>query len=113
MARLCRDVLHPVNSSHRNQRVLGDMMKILLPMLLLLISANVFCRELNSNQDNLARDNHSEVEPALLLRRMKGTLFALMGRRSGAKTQATRKRQRFHSFVGLMGKRFSDVPGFP
>ncbi|XP_046887616.1 protachykinin isoform X1 [Hypomesus transpacificus] len=34
--------------------------------------------------------------------------FGLMGKRGTAKTQITRKRQKFQSFVGLMGKRSSD-----
>ncbi|KAL2084442.1 hypothetical protein ACEWY4_019960 [Coilia grayii] len=94
-------------------------MKILLSLLILCCLVNIFCQELLSNEDDLATGNYlTEDYPSqdhlvnplqtllrIVRRRSPQQFFGLMGKRSSAKTQVTRKRHKFQSFVGLMGKR--------
>ncbi|XP_066501081.1 protachykinin [Hoplias malabaricus] len=71
----------------------------------------------NSEEENGTDDRYEtemkwfEAEPIqMMLKRMvrrpdQQLFYGLMGRRSSAKPQITRKRQKFQPFVGLMGKR--------
>ncbi|XP_067305631.1 protachykinin-1 isoform X2 [Pseudorasbora parva] len=92
-------------------------MKILL-LILLLLSAltDVLCQNFNPDEDNWMNDrSDEESELQTLLERVSRTpglqqVFGLMRKRSSAKSQITRRRQKFQTFVGLMGKRNVD-PG--
>ncbi|XP_072515544.1 protachykinin-1 [Salminus brasiliensis] len=95
-------------------------MKTLLLMLMLLSSlTHTFSHGyMAPEEDKWTHDRYETEmkwsdEPDLLqtmLKRMvrrpdQQQFFGLMGRRSSAKSQITRKRQKFQAFVGLMGKR--------
>ncbi|XP_042561433.1 protachykinin [Clupea harengus] len=96
-------------------------MKILLLLLVFCGLANMFCQDVYSSEDNWDTGNYQtedypsqghlldpeSLQTLLRIIRKPGPqqFFGLMGKRSSAKTQMTRKRQKFESFVGLMGKR--------
>ncbi|XP_067267162.1 protachykinin-1 [Chanodichthys erythropterus] len=96
-------------------------MKIFL-LILLLLSAltGILSQNVNPDEDNWMNDkdevNLLESELQTLLERVSRTpglqqVFSLMGKRSSAKSQITRRRQKFQTFVGLMGKRNVVEPG--
>ncbi|XP_051577088.1 protachykinin [Myxocyprinus asiaticus] len=99
-------------------------MKICL-LILLLISAltNILCQNFNPDEENWINDEYPnevnllESEPLqTMLKRVNQApglqqYFGLMGKRSSAKSQITRRRQKFQTFVGLMGKRNVTEPG--
>ncbi|XP_048007747.1 protachykinin-1 isoform X2 [Megalobrama amblycephala] len=76
--------------------------------------SDILCQNVNPDEDNWMNDkdevNLLESELQTLLERVSRTpglqqVFSLMGKRSSAKSQITRRRQKFQTFVGLMGKR--------
>ncbi|XP_077077607.1 uncharacterized protein LOC143730920 isoform X2 [Siphateles boraxobius] len=95
-------------------------MKILLLILLLL--TDILCQNFNPDEDNWMNDRYPdevnllESELQTLLEKVSRTpvlqqVYGLMGKRSSAKSQITRRRQKFQTFVGLMGKRNVVEPG--
>ncbi|KAK7158258.1 hypothetical protein R3I93_009464 [Phoxinus phoxinus] len=98
-------------------------MKILLLMLLLLSAlTDILCQNFNPDEDNWMNDRYPdevnllESELQTLLGKVSRTpelqqVYGLMGKRSSAKSQITRRRQKFQTFVGLMGKRNVIEPG--
>ncbi|XP_039516909.1 protachykinin [Pimephales promelas] len=98
-------------------------MKISL-LILLLVSAltDILCQNFKSDEDNWMNDRYPdevnllESELQTLLEKVSRTpvlqqVYGLMGKRSSAKSQITRRRQKFQTFVGLMGKRNVVEPG--
>ncbi|XP_056115471.1 protachykinin isoform X2 [Rhinichthys klamathensis goyatoka] len=98
-------------------------MKILL-LILLLVSAltDILCQNFIPDEDNWMNDRYPDevnlLESKLqtLLEKVSRTpvlqqAYGLMGKRSSAKSQITRRRQKFQTFVGLMGKRNVVEPG--
>ncbi|XP_051263785.1 protachykinin [Dicentrarchus labrax] len=94
-----------------------ELIKVVLIVVLLL--TNVFCQEMDvDNWREGTEENkwpNSEVIEDLLVRmtRKPGPrqYLGLMGKKDSAKTQTARKRHRFQTFVGLMGKRSSEDEG--
>ncbi|XP_059195863.1 protachykinin [Centropristis striata] len=90
---------------------LMELIKLFLIVLLLL--TNVFCEEMDA--DNWREDfegnklpNSEEIQDILFrMTRKPGhrQYLGLMGKKDSAKSQTARKRHRFQTFVGLMGKR--------
>ncbi|XP_012685134.1 protachykinin-1 [Clupea harengus] len=99
-------------------------MKSLLSVLLLfLVLAQVFCEEFGAKEDPDYWSNSVQIQDEWfpsdplreVLRRMTrkprpNQFFGLMGKRSSANAQMTRKRHKINSFVGLMGKRSQEEP---
>ncbi|XP_043087779.1 protachykinin isoform X2 [Puntigrus tetrazona] len=98
-------------------------MKIFL-LVLLLFSAlsDILCQNLSPDEENWTSDRYpdqinvleSDLQTMLeKVSRAPGLqqVFSLMGKRSSAKSQITRRRQKFQTFVGLMGKRNAVDPG--
>uniref|UniRef100_A0A3B1KIL8 Protachykinin-like n=1 Tax=Astyanax mexicanus TaxID=7994 RepID=A0A3B1KIL8_ASTMX len=95
----------------------GAMETLLLMIMLLSSLTHTFSHGYDPEEDNWTNGRDAAemkwFEPDLLptmLKRMERRpdqqqFFGLMGRRSTAKSQITRKRQKFQAFVGLMGKR--------
>ncbi|XP_016391832.1 protachykinin [Sinocyclocheilus rhinocerous] len=97
-------------------------MKIFLLILLLLSAlSDILCQNFSPDEDNWMSDRYPD-EVNLLESDLKTMLervsrapglqqtFGLMRKRS-AKSQITRRRQKFQTFVGLMGKRNVVEPG--
>ncbi|XP_016136993.1 protachykinin [Sinocyclocheilus grahami] len=97
-------------------------MKIFLLILLLLSAlSDILCQNFSPDEDNWMSDRDPD-EVNLLESDLKTMLesvsrapglqqiFGLMRKRS-AKSQITRRRQKFQTFVGLMGKRNVVEPG--
>ncbi|XP_051519567.1 protachykinin-like [Myxocyprinus asiaticus] len=96
-------------------------MKFLLPVaVFFLVLCQVFGEELGPNEDwtgsNQIQDEWLQSDPFReILRRMTRKprphqFIGLMGKRSSANAQITRKRHKINSFVGLMGKRSQEEP---
>ncbi|KAM4550286.1 protachykinin-1 [Fundulus heteroclitus] len=100
-------------------------MKLLfLPLLMALIAvAQVFCEDgeaaegadywTSSNQiqdDWLSNDPFREILLRMTRKPRPHQFIGLMGKRSMANAQITRKRHKINSFVGLMGKRSQEEP---
>ncbi|MED6288079.1 protachykinin-1 isoform X1 [Girardinichthys multiradiatus] len=100
-------------------------MKLLfLPLLMTLIAvAQVFCEDgdpkegadywTSSNQiqdDWLSNDPFREILLRMTRKPRPHQFIGLMGKRSMANAQITRKRHKLNSFVGLMGKRSQEEP---
>ncbi|XP_016144965.1 protachykinin-1 [Sinocyclocheilus grahami] len=99
-------------------------MKFLLPaVVVFLVLCQVFGEELSPKEDldywtgsNQVQDERLQADPLReLLRRMTRKprphqFIGLMGKRSSANAQITRKRHKINSFVGLMGKRSQEEP---
>ncbi|XP_064838680.1 protachykinin-like [Oncorhynchus masou masou] len=98
-------------------------MKLLLPLVIAFIAiAQFFCEEIGPKEDldywtnDQITDEWQSSDPFReILRRMTRKprphqFFGLMGKRSSANAQITRKRHKINSFVGLMGKRSQDEP---
>ncbi|XP_027027332.1 protachykinin-1 [Tachysurus fulvidraco] len=99
-------------------------MKLLLSVLVLFLALNeVFAEEMGPNEDqdywgngSLMQDDLLQADPFReILRRITRKprphqFIGLMGKRSSANTQITRKRHKINSFVGLMGKRSQEEP---
>ncbi|XP_051992263.1 protachykinin-like [Xyrauchen texanus] len=99
-------------------------MKFLLPAaVFFLVLCQVFGEELGPNEDpdywtgsNQIQDEWLQSDPFReILRRMTRKprphqFIGLMGKRSAANAQITRKRHKINSFVGLMGKRSKEEP---
>ncbi|XP_062342596.1 protachykinin-1 [Osmerus eperlanus] len=99
-------------------------MKLLLPLVIAFLAiAQIFCEEVGPKEDldywtnsNQIEDNWLSTDPFReILRRMTRKprphqFFGLMGKRSSANAQITRKRHKLNSFVGLMGKRSQEEP---
>ncbi|XP_034457145.1 protachykinin-1 [Hippoglossus hippoglossus] len=96
---------------------------LLLPVLMLLFSiAQVFCEDndpkaeadywsSNQIQDGwLSNDPFREILLRMTRKPRPHQFIGLMGKRSMANSQITRKRHKVHSFVGLMGKRSQEQP---
>ncbi|XP_035529082.1 protachykinin [Morone saxatilis] len=94
-----------------------ELIKVVLIVVLLL--TNVFCQEMDvDNWREGIEENklpNSEVIEDLLVRmtRKPGPrqYLGLMGKKDSAKTQTARKRHKFQTFVGLMGKRSFEDEG--
>ncbi|XP_070768288.1 protachykinin [Enoplosus armatus] len=94
-----------------------ELVKCVLVVVLLL--TNVFCQDLDvDNWREGVEENkwpNSEVFQDVLLRmtRKPGPrqYLGLMGKKDSAKTQTARKRHKFQTFVGLMGKRSFEDQG--
>ncbi|XP_059364473.1 protachykinin [Carassius carassius] len=98
-------------------------MKIFL-LILLLVSAlsDILCQNVSPDEGNWMSARYPD-QVNLLKYDLKSMLegvsrtpglqqvFGLMGKRSSAKSQITRRRQKFQTFVGLMGKRNVVEPG--
>ncbi|XP_044063685.1 protachykinin [Siniperca chuatsi] len=90
-----------------------------LVVIVVLILTNVFCQELDvENWREGIKENkwpNSEKIQNILARmtRKPGPrqYLGLMGKKDSAKTQTARKRYKFQSFVGLMGKRSCEDQG--
>ncbi|XP_067267850.1 protachykinin-1 isoform X2 [Chanodichthys erythropterus] len=99
-------------------------MKFLLPaVVFFLILCQVFGEELGPKEDldywtgsNQIQDEWLQADPFReILRRITRKprphqFIGLMGKRSSANAQITRKRHKINSFVGLMGKRSQEEP---
>nr|XP_046256440.1 protachykinin-like isoform X1 [Scatophagus argus] len=86
-----------------------------------LLLTNVFCQEVDADswregiQEN-ERPNCEVIQDILVRMTGKpglGRHLALMGNKASAKSQTARKRHKFHTFVGLMGKRSFGNRGAP
>ncbi|XP_013880708.1 protachykinin-1 [Austrofundulus limnaeus] len=102
-------------------------MKLVFLSVLLTLITQVYCEENESNEGTEFWTSRNQIqEPAdewlssdplrTLLQRMTRKprpqhFIGLMGKRSMANTQITRKRHKVNSFVGLMGKRSQKEPG--
>ncbi|XP_060760019.1 protachykinin-1 [Neoarius graeffei] len=100
-------------------------MKLLLAVVVLFLALNeVFAEEMGPNEDQdywangyLVQDDWLQADPFReILKRITRKprphqFIGLMGKRSSANTQITRKRHKINSFVGLMGKRSQEEPG--
>ncbi|XP_056268419.1 protachykinin-1 isoform X2 [Pseudoliparis swirei] len=98
---------------------------LLLPALVaLLAAAQVFCEEKEPKEEADYWTNTNEIQDGwqandplreILLRMTRKPrphqFIGLMGKRSMANPQITRKRHKVNSFVGLMGKRSQEEPG--
>ncbi|XP_026226108.1 protachykinin [Anabas testudineus] len=88
-------------------------------LLLALILGNVFCQEMDVDKWREASEENmwpnSEIIQDILVRmtRKPGPRqsLGLMGKKNSAKTQRARKRHKFQTFVGLMGKRSFEDQG--
>ncbi|XP_062845404.1 protachykinin-1 [Trichomycterus rosablanca] len=101
-----------------------SMMKLLLSVVVLLLTLNeVFAEDLGPSEDPdywtnsySVQDDWLQADPFReILRRITRKprphqFIGLMGKRSSANTQITRKRHKINSFVGLMGKRSQEEP---
>ncbi|XP_036394616.1 protachykinin [Megalops cyprinoides] len=99
-------------------------MKLLLSVIILCVSlAEILCEEVGPSEDLnhwtnsiqtqdqwLVSDPLSDVLRRITRKPRPRQFFGLMGKRSSASAQITRKRQKLNSFVGLMGKRSQEVP---
>lgn len=99
-------------------------MKFLLPVVVVfLVLCQVFGEEFGPKEDhdywtssNQIQDEWLQTDPFReILRRMTRKprphqFIGLMGKRSAANAQITRKRHKINSFVGLMGKRSQEEP---
>ncbi|XP_076156985.1 protachykinin-1 [Alosa pseudoharengus] len=99
-------------------------MKLLLSaVVLFLVLAQVFCEEFGAKDDPDYWSNNIRIQDEWfpsdpfreILRRMTrkprpNQFIGLMGKRSSANAQITRKRHKINSFVGLMGKRSQEEP---
>ncbi|KAB5517748.1 hypothetical protein PHYPO_G00170740 [Pangasianodon hypophthalmus] len=99
-------------------------MKLLLSVVVLFLALNeVFAEEMGPNEDqdywangSIMQDDWLQADPFReILRRITRKprphqFIGLMGKRSSANTQITRKRHKINSFVGLMGKRSQEEP---
>ncbi|XP_064205555.1 protachykinin [Anguilla rostrata] len=99
-------------------------MKLLLSILVVFLAlAEVFCEEVGQNEDLnhwansiqiqdewLASDPLNEILKRITRKPRPRQFFGLMGKRSYANAQITRKRQKLNSFVSLMGKRSQEEP---
>ncbi|KAM6958816.1 protachykinin-1 [Aplochiton taeniatus] len=100
-------------------------MKLLFPLVIACVAiAQVFCEEIGPKEEldywtssNQIQDEWLSSDPFReILRRMTRKprphqFIGLMGKRSSANSQITRKRHKINSFVGLMGKRSQEEPG--
>ncbi|KTF78079.1 hypothetical protein cypCar_00045953 [Cyprinus carpio] len=98
-------------------------MKIFLLILLLLSAfSDILCQNVSPEEENWMSDRYPdevnllESDLKTMLERVSRApglqqVFGLMGKRSSAKSQITRRRQKFQTFVGLMGKRNVVEPG--
>ncbi|KAJ8373148.1 hypothetical protein AAFF_G00270540 [Aldrovandia affinis] len=101
-------------------------MKLLLSLVVVsLVLAEVFCEEITTSnedlnywtrseeiqEDRLPADPFKEILRRMTRKPRPHQFFGLMGKRSSANTQITRKRHKLNSFVGLMGKRSQEQPG--
>ncbi|XP_063040839.1 protachykinin-1 isoform X2 [Engraulis encrasicolus] len=99
-------------------------MKLLLSAVVLFLAlAQVFCEEFGAKEDPDYWVNSIQIQDEWfpsdsfreILRRMTrkprpNQFFGLMGKRSSANAQITRKRHKINAFVGLMGKRSQEEP---
>lgn len=84
-----------------------------LSLIVLLLLTSVFCRGMDAESRREGTEEskwpNSEVIQALLVRmgRKPGPrrYLGLTGRKDSAKSQTARKRHKYQTFVGLMGKR--------
>nr|XP_020441638.1 protachykinin-1 [Monopterus albus] len=97
---------------------------LLLPVLVAFFAVpQVFCEEndpkeetdywtsSNQNQDDwLSKDPFREILLRMTRKPQPHQFIGLMGKRSAANAQITRKRHKVNSFVGLMGKRSQEEP---
>ncbi|KAM9353286.1 protachykinin [Symphorus nematophorus] len=89
------------------------MMKLLKLVIVVLLLTNVFCQEMDvDNWREGIEENewpNSEVIQDLVVRMTRKPrprqYLGLMGKKDSAKLQTSRKRHKFQTFVGLMGKR--------
>ncbi|KAM7382969.1 hypothetical protein PAMP_002659 [Pampus punctatissimus] len=96
-----------------------DIVKLALIIVLLL--RNVFCQEMDadnwkeSNRENKWSDSAIIQDVLMRMSRKPGPrqYLGLMGKKDSARTQTARKRYKFQTFVGLMGKRSFDDEGAP
>ncbi|XP_029958131.1 protachykinin-like [Salarias fasciatus] len=94
-----------------------EMIKLVLIFLLLL--TNIFCREMdadnwNEKTEEMKWPDVGFIEDVLVrLTRKPGPrqYFGLMGKKDTGKAQRARKRHKFQTFVGLMGKRSFEDQG--
>ncbi|XP_049901999.1 protachykinin [Epinephelus moara] len=95
------------------------MMELVKVVLVVLLLTNVYCQEMDVDnwRDRVGEDkwpNSGVVQDMLVrLTRKPGPrqYLGLMGKRDYAKTQTARKRHKFQTFVGLMGKRSFEDQG--
>ncbi|XP_053494626.1 protachykinin-1 [Ictalurus furcatus] len=101
------------------------MMKLLLSVVVLFLALNeVFAEEMGPNEDQdywangsimqddwpIQADPFREILRRITRKPRPHQFIGLMGKRSSANTQITRKRHKINSFVGLMGKRSQEEP---
>ncbi|XP_042279266.1 protachykinin [Thunnus thynnus] len=92
---------------------------IKLVLIVVLLLTNVFCQDMDAeNWRETIRENKwpdSELIQGIVMRmnRKPGPrrYLGLSGKKDSAKTRAARKRHKFQTFVGLMGKRSFDDQG--
>ncbi|XP_062278170.1 protachykinin [Scomber scombrus] len=95
------------------------MERVKLVVIVFLLLTKVFCQEMDADnwRESIGENKwpDSEIIPDMLLRmtRKPGPrrYFVLKGKKLSAKTQTARKRHKFQTFVGLMGKRSFDDQG--
>ncbi|XP_071326616.1 protachykinin [Trachinotus anak] len=90
-----------------------------LVLILVLLLTNVFCQEMDVDNWNESSEvnkwqNSEEIQDVLVrMIRKPGPrqYLGLMGKKDSAKMQTARKRHKFQTFVGLMGKRSFEHQG--
>ncbi|XP_022621547.1 protachykinin-like [Seriola dumerili] len=90
-----------------------------LVLILVLLLTNVFCQKIEvDNWTESGEENkwpNSGVIQDILVRMIRKPgprqYLGLMGKKDSAKTQTARKRHKFQTFVGLMGKRSFEDKG--
>ncbi|XP_028985466.1 protachykinin [Betta splendens] len=84
-------------------------------LILALILGNVFCQDVDVDNWRENKWPNSDTIQNILIRltRKPGPrqYLGLMGKKNSAKTQRARKRYKFQTFVGLMGKRSFEDEG--
>ncbi|XP_068998029.1 protachykinin-like [Embiotoca jacksoni] len=89
-------------------------------LILVLLLSNVFCRQMEAEnwREDIEENKrpNSEAIPDILVRMIRKPgprqYLGLMGKKGSGKLQAARKRHKFQTFVGLMGKRSSEDQGW-
>ncbi|MBN3325050.1 TKN1 protein, partial [Atractosteus spatula] len=101
------------------------MKRLLSFVVVFLILAEVFSEEMGPSEDLnywtdsnqiqdewLPPDSFKEILRRITRKPRPHQFFGLMGKRSPANAQITRKRQKLNSFVGLMGKRSEEPDSY-
>ncbi|XP_040900691.1 protachykinin [Toxotes jaculatrix] len=90
-----------------------------LVLILVLLLTNVFCQEMDDENKREGSEqikwSNSEVIRDMLVRMIRKPrprqYLGLMGKKGSGKSQTARKRHKFQTFVGLMGKRSFEDQG--